>query len=949
MAAVSNPSPETIGYVQSIQGSVIARGDDGRERILQVGNAIYMDDIIVTPDDGSITLNFDDDTQINLGANETKSFDASYFTQGAPEFPEQQDEIAALQQALLEGQDISELAPTAAGGTGEDAGNSFVRIDLEILEATPDSGFETDPLDNGFGPIDEDALLENIAPVANPDFNQVDEGAAVEGGFPQTVFGNILENDADFEPGADIAITALSFGAAANLVDGFWTVENNDANGNWVLSVSALTGEYSFSLLEAFPHAIDADSFVLVFDYTITDGRGASSSSALTIDIIDDFPEISDSTVFIDEDDLLSFESEEQEGSGLVEIEPISVDGQVEFSGGADGLVSFGYGDVTAPDGLSSRGDAITYEILGGLITAMAGERTIFTLSLGDSGEYTFTLFDVLDHPLNPDEDDINLTFNVSALDGDGDSASGTITVVVNDDVPVANVDWDWVEVNSYGTYGNVITGYGTDGTDQGWGVDEVSADGTKVTSLTYVDFDGNEQTVALVDGQITVTTEVGGELTMYESGYYHYTPPARSGGEFSVGGISEEGDEGLWDGVTLHAYNHGQSGDYLTGSGTLDLSFNDANDQQLRFTEDGVGVIGLKSPEEIDHHQQTDNSETLIVDFGAGAISATVTVSHLFVDEPNEDGWERGVWEAFSSDGTKVGEGIIDKSVLDYGDSDNVGSFTITLEDRFQYLVFTATSYGGDQSENNDSSDYYVQAIDYTLPGSDIDGFSYTLTDGDGDTDTASLSFSLMEPAIEMQASGFIETGDENDLVYGSYGAETISTDGGNDVVFADSGADFVEGGDGHDVLFGGSGNDEIHGDGGDDTLHGDANNDTLIAGAGNDVVFGGSGDDNINGGSGNDILIGGSGEDTFIHSLGADNGNDIIKDFNLSDDTLLITDVLGDLENSVTVSSDTDADTTTIDFDGVDAMIVMQGISDASFTSVQSLLDDGMDLQTT
>ncbi|MFV3290979.1 immunoglobulin-like domain-containing protein, partial [Pseudomonas sp. NY11955] len=89
----------------------------------------------------------------------------------------------------------------------------------------------------------------------------------------------------------------------------------------------------------------------------------------------------------------------------------------------------------------------------------------------------------------------------------------------------------------------------------------------------------------------------------------------------------------------------------------------------------------------------------------------------------------------------------------------------------------------------------------------------------------------------------------------------------------------------DGNDILSGGNGNDILFGQGGNDTLDG---------GRGNDILLGGTGNDTLIGGHGDDILIGGSGADTFVWKAG-DFGNDVIKDFKLSDkDKIDLSDLL-------------------------------------------------------
>ena len=166
------------------------------------------------------------------------------------------------------------------------------------------------------------------------------------------------------------------------------------------------------------------------------------------------------------------------------------------------------------------------------------------------------------------------------------------------------------------------------------------------------------------------------------------------------------------------------------------------------------------------------------------------------------------------------------------------------------------------------------------------------------------------------------------HDKIYGTDGANTIRTYGGNDKVYAGGGTDKVYLGDGNDYVRVGGGREEFHGgDGrdtisyydsktgvninlqtnavsgswatndiisgfenvsgsknGSDTIRGTSGaniiktyggNDTISARDGNDTIYGGDGNDKIVAGSGNDKVYGGSGNDYV--SLG--DGNDYVK----------------------------------------------------------------------
>ncbi|WP_188959076.1 beta strand repeat-containing protein, partial [Shewanella ulleungensis] len=120
-----------------------------------------------------------------------------------------------------------------------------------------------------------------------------------------------------------------------------------------------------------------------------------------------------------------------------------------------------------------------------------------------------------------------------------------------------------------------------------------------------------------------------------------------------------------------------------------------------------------------------------------------------------------------------------------------------------------------------------------------------------------------------------------------------------------------------------------------GNDILDGGIGDDILFGQGGNDTIYGGEGNDVLIGGLGNDTLIGGLGSDTFVWSKG-DTGTDTIKDFEVNNDTLHISDLLQDEQNgslddyldfsfsdgNTTISIDADKDGT------VDQVIVLDGV---------------------
>ncbi|MCO5118049.1 MAG: Ig-like domain-containing protein [Burkholderiaceae bacterium] len=143
--------------------------------------------------------------------------------------------------------------------------------------------------------------------------------------------------------------------------------------------------------------------------------------------------------------------------------------------------------------------------------------------------------------------------------------------------------------------------------------------------------------------------------------------------------------------------------------------------------------------------------------------------------------------------------------------------------------------------------------------------------------------------------------------------------------------------------------------------------------AAAGNDVLVGGAGNDLIFGQGGNDTLTGGEGADTFVFSMFADNGNDVITDFEVGTDRIMLVDALDANTTGSTgpeANPDSDTNLTFADFmaagtqeitlgddgsgnlmltfsgEGGNALgsVTLQGVDAAAYTTVESLVTGGI-----
>ncbi|POF31663.1 T1SS-143 repeat domain-containing protein [Roseibium marinum] len=226
-------------------------------------------------------------------------------------------------------------------------------------------------------------------------------------------------------------------------------------------------GGYTYEQFVAFDHPDENqtgsdDRLALRLRFTVTDGDGDTDSAAALIRIADDGPAIgaiADGTV--DEDGLTDGNDDNQSGDAADAnadgdsdettftgdlgidwgVDDYDTDGAAGIDDGNGRSLTFDTGlDGATPVGLESSGEQVLYTLSNGgtLLTATkaVSGTTVFTVALDDdgTGSYTFTLVDALDHPDGTTEDDINLDFDFVATDSDGDTATDSFTVTVDDD-----------------------------------------------------------------------------------------------------------------------------------------------------------------------------------------------------------------------------------------------------------------------------------------------------------------------------------------------------------------------------------------------------------------------------------------------------------------------------------------------------------------------------------
>jgi T1SS-143 domain-containing protein len=291
------------------------------------------------------------------------------------------------------------------------------------------------------------------------------------------------------------------------------------ANPVFTLTLNEATGQWDFALLRAVDHATGLNenditvNFGPLIQATDRDGDPVTSTGSLTITIDDDSPtaNVVALTGTVDEDGLANGIAG---GTGDVAGTATTATGFVTtlFNSGADTPLTYQLtGSTAGLPALSSGGVAITYALAGNVLTASAGANPVFTLTLNSTtGQWDFALLRPLDHPTGLDENDITINFGplVQATDRDGDpvTATGSLTITVDDDTPLAVNDTvaQLTENSSvtFSVFGN--DGFGADGVD--------TTDVTPPAGVTFTQPATGTVSYNAANGQFTFTPASGQE-----------------------------------------------------------------------------------------------------------------------------------------------------------------------------------------------------------------------------------------------------------------------------------------------------------------------------------------------------------------------------------------------------------------------------------------------------
>jgi T1SS-143 domain-containing protein len=397
-----------IGVIKAIVGTVTATAADGSIRTLQAGDRVYANEVISTGPSGAVEIEFADGSVMDLGRDSQAMLDTAVFDPEATDVAEAEgqevpDDVAAIQQAILEGEDPTEAGEATAAGAGVAGGNEghdAVFVDYLNPEVTPDAGFETIGVNNTIDEVEDEQLID---------------------GVPTAGITTVLLDEDDLITGGDIDLSGVS--------------------AEFIAYLNSEHGVYNFGFDS--PAGVGDERTELGDDTGSPDGHFLGGS--LIANFGTDGPSETNPIIF----NVTS-------GADVTDSQgnPVTSEGQqVKYWVSADGLTVIGY----IVDGQSEGGQEPPIQLAqqqqvfdgcegtGDDMPEMA--EIIFTAQLTpnvDGGSFLVGIFGQFDHEA-PDyangefvfENNMFLNLGFTITDADGDSATGTLQINVDDDSPV--------------------------------------------------------------------------------------------------------------------------------------------------------------------------------------------------------------------------------------------------------------------------------------------------------------------------------------------------------------------------------------------------------------------------------------------------------------------------------------------------------------------------------
>ncbi len=202
-----------------------------------------------------------------------------------------------------------------------------------------------------------------------------------------------------------------------------------------IVLTDAGSGAYKVTQMKPIDHPPGGDENNITFNvsYKVADLHGHSATGLLAVNVDDDTPTIADNCIVRLDDNSLSGGNPGGVGD---DSNTVNLTGTLSHSYGADGPGTTLFTAWGAPAGF-------TYTVYDGgktiYVKQISTGLNVFKIDLSDAtcGDYRVTQLNPIDHPPGHDENNLCFDIRYEVRDHDGDSATGCLTVDVDDDTPV--------------------------------------------------------------------------------------------------------------------------------------------------------------------------------------------------------------------------------------------------------------------------------------------------------------------------------------------------------------------------------------------------------------------------------------------------------------------------------------------------------------------------------